>query len=291
MKKLAVIIIAAFSFIGVTNIQAQVAVGVSVGIAPPVIPVYEQPPCPYDGYLWTPGYWAYGDDGYYWVPGVWIAPPEIGFLWTPGYWGFVEGHYWWHGGYWGPHVGFYGGVNYGWGYGGRGYDGGRWDGGHFRYNTYVSHVNTTVIHNTYVDRTVVSGAGGHASFNGTGGVSARPTEAETTAYASERHVEPTSAQQTHEHTASADKNQLASVNKGHPATAAMNNVGGQHFNSAGHAAGSNPSAQHSAPVNHAATHSAPANNATHNASPVQHTAPARNNNVQPQHSEYSSTTA
>src|ERR1700744_78210 len=103
MKKLAVLLIAASSLLGAMNTSAQVAVGVSVDIAPPAIPVYVQPPCPVEGYFWTPGYWAYGPNGYYWVPGVWLAPPRIGFLWTPGYWGWGEGHYFWHGGYWGPH--------------------------------------------------------------------------------------------------------------------------------------------------------------------------------------------
>ena len=66
-------------------------VNVSITVAPPMLPVYEQPLCPTEGYLWTPGYWAYGPAGYYWVPGVWVAPPQPGFLWTPGYWGLVGG--------------------------------------------------------------------------------------------------------------------------------------------------------------------------------------------------------
>src|ERR1700684_3462074 len=110
---------------------SQVSVGVSIRIAPPVLPVYVQPDCPVDGYLWSPGYWAYGDDGYYWVPGVWVMPPTPGYLWTPGYWGYTGGYYGWHGGYWGTHVGFYGGMNYGFGYGGVGFVGGMWEGGHF----------------------------------------------------------------------------------------------------------------------------------------------------------------
>ena len=57
-----------------------------------------------------------GGGGYYWVPGTWVQPPRVGVLWTPGYWGFVGGVYAFHAGYWGPHVGFYGGVNYGFGY-------------------------------------------------------------------------------------------------------------------------------------------------------------------------------
>ncbi len=98
-------------------------IAISITVAPPVLPVVVQPPCPVEGYIWTPGYWAYGDDGYYWVPGVWVAPPTPGLLWTPGYWGFGGGLYVWHAGYWGPHVGFYGGVNYGFGYFGHGFVG------------------------------------------------------------------------------------------------------------------------------------------------------------------------
>ena len=130
-------------------------VSLSISIAPPVIPVYAQPPCPTEGYLWTPGYWAYGAAGYYWVPGVWVAPPQVGVLWTPGYWGFAGGLYVFHRGYWGPHVGFYGGINYGFGYGGVGFFGGRWAGGAFAYNTAVVNVNTTVVRNVYVDKTVI----------------------------------------------------------------------------------------------------------------------------------------
>ncbi len=63
----------------------------SINIAPPVLEVYQQPLCPADGYIWTPGYWGYGDAGYYWIPGAWLAPPQPGFLWTPGYWGFAAG--------------------------------------------------------------------------------------------------------------------------------------------------------------------------------------------------------
>lgn len=174
---------------------AQIAVGVSVRIAPPVLPVYVQPPCPVEGYLWTPGYWAYGPAGYYWVQGVWVAPPRPGLLWTPGYWGLVGGVYGWHAGYWGPHVGFYGGVNYGFGYGGVGFVGGMWQGGVFRYNTAVMRVNATVIHNTYIDRTVIHNTVvNRTSFNGPGGVMARPTAQENMAM-HEQHFAPTSRQE------------------------------------------------------------------------------------------------
>ena len=52
---------------------------VSITIAPPALVSYDQPPCPQDGYLWTPGYWASGDDGYYWVPGAWTFRGRVGF--------------------------------------------------------------------------------------------------------------------------------------------------------------------------------------------------------------------
>src|SRR6202451_3308964 len=182
--------------------SAQIAVGISVRVAPPAIPVYVQPPCPVEDYLWTPGYWAYANDDYFWVPGVWVAPPRVGLLWTPGYWGFAGGVYGFHAGYWGPHVGFYGGVNYGFGYGGVGFVGGEWRGGHFAYNTAVLHVNTEVIHNTFVDRTVVTtSVGSRASFNGgPGGIHATAT-AEERAAANEPHIEATSEQMSHEHSA------------------------------------------------------------------------------------------
>ncbi len=105
--------------------------------------------------MWTPGYWAYGDEGYYWVPGSWVPAPYEGALWTPPYWGWSSGVYVFHRGYWGPHVGYYGGVNYGFGYMGVGFVGGMWRGHDFVYNTAVVHVNNVYIHNTYVDRTVV----------------------------------------------------------------------------------------------------------------------------------------
>src|SRR5580658_9812561 len=89
--------------------SAQIAVGISVRVAPPAIPVYVQPVCPGDGFMWTPGYWGYADGDYYWVPGTWVRAPFVGGLWTPGYWGWGGGAFLWHAGYWGPHIGFYGG--------------------------------------------------------------------------------------------------------------------------------------------------------------------------------------
>lgn len=180
--------------------SAQVAVGVSVRIGPPPLRVVAvQPIAPGPGYLWTPGYWAYGPAGYYWVNGAWVMAPAPGMLWTPGYWGWEGGLYRWHVGYWGPHVGFYGGVNYGFGYFGTGFAGGRWTGGRFFYNTAVWHVNETVIHTTYVDRTVVRNVQvNRVSFNGgPGGIHARAS-AEEMRYAQERHMDGTPMQARHE---------------------------------------------------------------------------------------------
>ena len=214
--------------------SAQIAVGISVHIGPPVLPVYTQPPCPVEGYLWTPGYWGWREEGYYWVPGVWVAPPRVGVLWTPGYWGFGGGAYLWHPGYWGPHVGFYGGINYGFGYGGVGFVGGAWRGGGFVYNTAVVNVNRTVVHNTYVDRTVINNTtvNNHYAFNGEGGVRAQPTAAEQTAE-HENHFQPTANQVSHEQAMRADHNQLASVNHGRPGNVAMDSVNGRRYNQQG----------------------------------------------------------
>jgi hypothetical protein len=211
---------------------AQISVGVSIRVGPPALPVYAQPICPGDGYIWTPGYWAYGDAGYYWVPGVWVMPPRVGVLWTPGYWGWSEGVYVFHAGYWGPHVGFYGGVNYGFGYGGVGFGGGEWRGGHFAYNTAVTNVNTTVIHNTYVNKTVIvnNTTVNRTSFNGgPGGISARPTSVEMAA-SHESHIQPTTAQVSHQHFARSDRSNLASVNNGRPSTPAMSKVNAREAN-------------------------------------------------------------
>jgi len=207
--------------------QAQVSVGISIRIAPPALPVYTQPYCPGDGYLWVPGYWAYSDEGYYWVPGTWILPPEYGLLWTPGYWGFTDGYYGWHEGYWSRHVGYYGGIDYGYGYGGHGYYGGEWRGNTFAYNTAVTNVNTTIVHNTYINKTVINNHSvsnnNRASFNGRGGVTATPTEEEKLA-SSESHIRPTSSQIAHASSARSNKNQFASVNHGHPQQLVENSV-------------------------------------------------------------------
>jgi hypothetical protein len=269
-------LICAMSF-AVSKTNAQISISISASIAPPEMPVYVQPACPVDGYLWQPGYWAYDpNDGYYWVPGVWVAPPQPEYLWTPAYWGYEGGSYGFHAGYWGPHVGFYGGINYGFGYGGWGFGGGSWSGGHFRYNTAVVNVNRTVIHNTYIDRTVIKNTyvSNHTSFNGPGGVTAKPRPEEEAAM-KDHHVPPTASQISHEHNASKDKAQFASVNHGHPTAAAMTKVGGRPLDPQGHVAkastlGSNRTAAKRAPT----TVSHPAPKAVSHSPAVSHARPA-----------------
>jgi hypothetical protein len=159
-------------------------------VAPPPLPDDAQPPCPADGYLWTPGYWGWRAAGYYWVPGLWVQPPRVGVLWTPGYWGFVGTVYVFHPGYWGPHVGYYGGINYGHGYVGVGFAGGRWVGNAFAYNSAVANVNVSLVHNLYREPVVAPALLSKASYNGgPGGTVAVPTAQEQAA-AAEAHMPP-----------------------------------------------------------------------------------------------------
>jgi hypothetical protein len=204
--------------------KAQAQIDVNITIAPPELPVYDQPPLPAPGYIWAPGYWAWGPDGYFWVPGTWVQPPSVGLLWTPGYWGWRDGLYVWNAGYWGPHIGFYGGVNYGFGYVGVGYLGGHWNNGVFAYNRSVNNFGGVHITNVY-NQTVVVNNVTRVSFNGgTGGTAAQPTPQEQAA-AHEQHVPPTSGQIQHQQTASTNRALLASENHGNPAIAATSKPG------------------------------------------------------------------
>jgi hypothetical protein len=207
--------------------SAQVRISVSFG--PPAIPVYDQPVCPGDGFIWTPGYWAWDpdDNDYYWVPGTWVEAPEVGFLWTPPYWGWENGAYIFYDGYWGPHVGFYGGINYGFGYFGLGFVGGRWEGGHFFYNSAV--LNVVNIHNVYDER-VTNITVNRVSYNGgPGGIDVRPRPEEEIA-AHDRHVAAVSAQMQHIEAARANRDLRASVNNGKPSVAATARPGDFHAN-------------------------------------------------------------
>jgi hypothetical protein len=253
-----------------TPASAQVALGVSVQEAPPPLIEYDQPPLPGPGYLWNPGYWAYGDAGYYWVPGTWAEPPAVGLLWTPPYWGFVDGAYLFNAGYWGATVGFYGGINYGFGFGGFGYEGGFWRDGAFNYNRAANNFGGVRITNVY-NRNIVNVRPGGAAFNGRGGIDRRPMASELAA-AHDRHIDPTPAQMQHREAASHNEALRASVNHGHPAIAATARAGDlSHGAGAAHEAGAHAAEAHSAAEHAGAAHSTASHAASHGAShPTSH---------------------
>jgi hypothetical protein len=183
--------------------------------APPPLPDYDQPELPGDGYIWTPGYWAWSPDGYFWVPGAWVMPPYEGALWTPGWWGFNDGRYFFFAGYWGPYIGYYGGINYGFGYIGRGYEGGYWRGHRFQYN---NSFNVIRIHTANVYTHPVPAPFARVSFNGPGGAHLRPVHAEFNAMRQPHRVAPMSTQIQAQRSAQQNRAQFANVNHGRPAT-------------------------------------------------------------------------
>ncbi len=185
---------------------------------PPPLPEYQQPELTDPGDQWTPGYWSYASQGYYWVPGAWVAPPFIGALWTPGYWGFYGGRYRLNHGYWGQHIGFYGGVPYGFGYTGHGYEGGYWNGNRFFYNDAVNRVNVNVVHNVYVRNVTVNNT--RVSYNGPGGWNARPTASDL-AVLREPRVPAMQVQRQRAQEAASNRQQFVSENHGRPVQAAL----------------------------------------------------------------------
>jgi hypothetical protein len=184
--------------------------------APPPLPEYQQPELTDPGDLWTPGYWAYAPSGYYWVPGAWVAPPYTGALWTPAYWGYCGRRYCFHGGYWGRHIGFYGGISYGFGYFGHGYEGGYWNNNQFFYNQRVNRINLQSVRNVYVRN--VDAANTRVSYNGPGGIQARPQAAEL-AVLHERRTPPMQTQVAQIRAASTNRQQFFAENHGRPAVA------------------------------------------------------------------------
>ncbi len=120
-----------------------------------------------------------------------------------------------------PQVGFYGGIDYGFGYFGDGFVGGRWDRGHFFYNRSVTNINVTEIHNVY-NTTVIntSNRTNRISYNGgNGGINARPTPQQEAA-ARERHIPPAAAQNQQLQAARTNPQFRASSNHGKPPVAA-----------------------------------------------------------------------
>jgi hypothetical protein len=202
----------------------------SIQIGPPPLPYYDQPAIPGEGYLWTPGYWAWSpeDDDYYWVPGTWVLPPEAGLLWTPGYWAYNNLGYVWSGGYWARQVGFYGGLNYGYGYNGVGYQGGRWEGGRLRYNLGANNLGRGGDHHsTYRARLPTPVHYDRSGVNGgpDGARALQPTPAQQQWLATP-HTQPTSRQLDHERSALTMPVQRNTVNHGAPQIAATRQPSG-----------------------------------------------------------------
>ncbi|ADV84569.1 putative lipoprotein [Terriglobus saanensis SP1PR4] len=189
--------------------------------APPPLPVYEQPDAPGPNYLWTPGYWSYGGGGYYWVPGAWVAAPYEGALWTPGWWGYYGNQYRFHHGYWAPHVGFYGGINYGFGYVGIGYFGGYWNRDRFQYNQAVNHISPRMVqNNVYVRNVTINNSyrnDTRTSFYGAGGVR-RPITVQERLAARQPSTPPMRSQMEFRQQAQQNRAQAFSQNHGQPAT-------------------------------------------------------------------------
>ena len=128
--------------------------------------------------------------------------------------------YAWNAGYWGPQVGFYGGINYGFGYTGVGYYGGHWDHGAFAYNRSVNNFGSVHITNVYNSTVINNNSTTRVAFNGgTGGIAARPTPQQE-AFAHEHHVAPTTNQVQQERTAASNPQLRYTANHGAPPIAA-----------------------------------------------------------------------
>lgn len=198
-----------------------------VNVAPPPLPSYAQLIIPQDGYLWVPGFWAWREavPDYYWVPGTWVQPPQRGLLWTPAYWSRVDGGYVFHAGYWAEQVGFYGGIDYGYGYSGDGYQGGRWENGAFFYNRAVNNLGSLNIENVYDAAIATDNKAVRVSFNGgSRGTTARPSEQQE-ALTNERHVEATAEQRKHFELVAMDRALYSRLNHGEPGVAATPHAG------------------------------------------------------------------
>jgi len=198
-----------------------------VNVAPPPLPSYEQPVIPAEGYLWVPGFWAWRKSvpDYFWVPGTWVRPPQSGLLWTPPYWSRVEGGYAFHAGYWAAEVGFYGGINYGFGFNGNGYQGGRWDHGAFAYNRAVNNLGSLDIGSVYNKAVTTDDSTSCLSFNGgRRGTAARPSEHQEE-LASGQNTGATAEQQKHFELAAMDRSLYSKLNNGVPGVAATQHAG------------------------------------------------------------------
>jgi len=142
---------------------------------PPPLPDYSQLKLPGTIITGRPAYWSYASGGYYWVPGAWVMVPWVNALWTPRTGATMAAATA------GTEVigdrtfGFYGGIDYGFGYTGRGITAAYWNHGTLNYNRAVTNVNVSVTMSTTIP-VPNSGSRNRISYNGgRGGINARPT--------------------------------------------------------------------------------------------------------------------
>eukprot|EP01037_Dinobryon_pediforme_P020644 gene20644-21319_t len=204
MPKVIIALLAAFLAIAAAPAAAddgnEPVTSVSTEVAPPPLPVYDQPPLPAPGYIWTPGYWSWDMQSadYYWVPGTWVEPPRPGLFWTPPYWESRDGAFTFHDGYWAPDCGFYGGLPYGFGYSGTACDGGYWDSGVFLYNRDVTNIGEVAgVRGYSKSLAFIQTPPNSFSYSGPGGISASASTQQVVA-ARLPHVPPTAQQQQHQ---------------------------------------------------------------------------------------------
>jgi hypothetical protein len=116
----------------------------------------------------------------------------------------------------------------------------------YHYNTAVTNVNTTIIHNTYHTTVINNNTTiNRVSYNGGhGGMMARPTSRELVAER-EHHTQPTHLQMQHEQAARSNRDFLASENHGHPRVAASAKPG--EFHGAGVVSAHQSNANHRQP--------------------------------------------
>jgi hypothetical protein len=93
-------LVVALGVVSVAPAHASVRFFVNVGVPAPVyVPAYAPPPppppvyvapapAPAYGYVWTPGYYAWGAYGYRWVPGAWARPPFARAVWVGPRWAY-----------------------------------------------------------------------------------------------------------------------------------------------------------------------------------------------------------
>jgi|SRR5208337_746418 len=143
-------------------------------------------------------------------------------------------------GYWAPTVGYYGGIDYGFGYTGVGYHGGYWRDHHFYYNRAVNNLGNAHIATVFNAPVPAPAAVTRVSYHGgQGGTTLRPTPAELAA-AHEHHVAATAEQMRHEREASRIASLRYAENHGQPPIAAVeraNEFHGAHVAAAAGVAG------------------------------------------------------